>query len=131
MENSGCIAMLRDDKIEDLKRMYKLFGCVVNGHNIMREIITKYIKETGESLIMDEEKQKEHLQLIQSLLDMKDKYDKLLSVAFNGDKSFIQAINQVLLLFIINKYFFQSLLSIFLIKIQNPQNLFLYLLMRN
>ena len=44
---------------------------------------------------MDEEKQKEHLQLVQSLLDVKQKYDKLLVQAFNNDKLFTQSLNQV------------------------------------
>ena len=95
MEHSGIISMLRDDKIEDLKRMYNLFGRVSNGHALMREVMSNFVKETGKALIMDEEKQKEHLTLIQSLLDMKDKYDKLLSSAFNNDKLFTQALNQV------------------------------------
>jgi cullin 3 len=96
MEHSGLISMLRDDKIEDLKRMYNLFGRVSNGHATMREMMSNYIKDTGKTLVMDEEKQKEHLQLIQSLLDLKEKYDKLLLAAFNNDKLFIQTLNQVL-----------------------------------
>jgi len=33
MENSGMVSMLRDTKIEDLKRMYSLFGRVSTGNN--------------------------------------------------------------------------------------------------
>jgi cullin 3 len=95
MEHSGLVSMLRDDKIDDLKRMYNLFGRVANGHALMREIMSNYIKETGKALIMDEEKQKEHLVLVQKLLDLKDKCDKLLSAAFSNDKLFTQAVNQV------------------------------------
>lgn len=57
MENSGLLTMLRDDKVEDLKRMYALFGRVSNGHALMREMMGNYVRETGKSLIMDEEKQ--------------------------------------------------------------------------
>jgi cullin 3 len=95
MENSGCISMLRDDKVDDLKRMYQLFGRVKEGHTTMKDIISNFVRETGKALIMDEEKQKEHLFLVQSLLDLKDKYDKLLSAAFSNDKMFMQALNQV------------------------------------
>jgi len=100
MEHSGCISMLRDDKVDDLKRMYNLFGRVNNGHATMREIISTYVRETGKALIMDEEKQKEHLTLVQSLLDLKQKYDKLLSQAFSNDKLFTQALNQAFEYFI-------------------------------
>jgi cullin 3 len=95
MEHSGIISMLRDDKVEDLKRMYNLFGRVSNGHSLMREFLSNYIKETGKALIMDEEKQKDHLALIQALLDVKDKYDRLLTNAFSNDKQFTQSLNQV------------------------------------
>lgn len=46
MEHSGLISMLRDDKIEDLSRMYTLFGRVPNGHALMREVISTYVKDT-------------------------------------------------------------------------------------
>lgn len=97
MENSGCSIMIRDNNVEYLRKMYNLFNRVTNGHIIMRDIIIKSIQKTGESFIMDEEKQKDPIQFIQSLLDMKDKYDKLIVVAFDGNKSFIEAFNQVLL----------------------------------
>lgn len=32
---------------------------------------------------------------VQNLLDLKDKYDKLLTAAFNNDKTFQHALNQV------------------------------------
>lgn len=100
MEHSGIISMLRDDKVEDLKRMYNLFGRVSTGHNLMRDFLSNYIKETGKALIMDEEKQKDHLALIQALLDVKDKYDRLLTNAFLNDKQFTQSLNQAFEFFI-------------------------------
>jgi len=100
MEHSGIISMLRDDKIEDLKRMYNLFGRVSDGHKMMREFLSNYVRETGKTLIMDDEKQKDHLALVQSLLDLKDKYDKLLTLAFTNDKQFTQTLNQAFEFFI-------------------------------
>ena len=44
--DSGLVSMLRDDKLEDLSRMYTLFGRVANGHALMREVISAYIKDT-------------------------------------------------------------------------------------
>lgn len=94
MENSGEISMLRDNKVEDLKRMYNLFGRVSEGHNFMRDVLSNYVRETGKALILDEEKQKEHLVLVQDLLELKEKYDKILSLAFNNDKQFTSTLNQ-------------------------------------
>lgn len=94
MEASGEVFMLRENKSEDLKRMYDLFGRVGGGHQLMRDILGTYVREIGKSIILDEEKQKDHLQLVQSLLDLKDKYDNLLKNAFNQDKQFAQTLNQ-------------------------------------
>jgi cullin 3 len=99
MEQSGLVYMLREDKMEDLKRMYSLFGRVNSGHQIMKDLISKYIKDTGKALITDDEKQKDHLALVQALLDIKDKYDRLLMQAFNNDRGFATSLNGVLILF--------------------------------
>lgn len=47
-------------------------------------------------MVTDEEKQKDVLAYVQGLLDLKDKYDKLLQQAFSSDKTFQHTINQVL-----------------------------------
>eukprot|EP01116_Phalansterium_solitarium_P016027 TRINITY_DN3623_c0_g1_i1.p1 TRINITY_DN3623_c0_g1~~TRINITY_DN3623_c0_g1_i1.p1 ORF type:complete len:724 (-),score=229.24 TRINITY_DN3623_c0_g1_i1:473-2644(-) len=93
MESSGMIFMLKEDKVEDLHRMFQLFGRVTTGHAQMREIMGGHVQDTGKGLIMDEEKQKDHLALVQTLLEMKDKYDRLLVSAFNNDKPFMQTLN--------------------------------------
>lgn len=49
---------------------------------------------------MDEEKQKDTIAYVQLLLEFKDKYDRLLSGAFNGDKTFQHTINQAFEFFI-------------------------------
>lgn len=56
MENSGLISMLRDDKIEDLKRMYSLFGRVSGGLAIMRDLMSNDVREIGKAIVNDEEK---------------------------------------------------------------------------
>jgi len=94
MENSGLISMLKEDKIEDLKRMYNLFNRVSDGLNLMKEVISNYVREIGKEIVMDEEKTKEQGTFFQSLLDLKDKYDHLLQYAFYNDKQFIHSIHQ-------------------------------------
>jgi hypothetical protein len=79
MEGSGCISMLKDDKLEDLSRMYNLFSRVSNGLAFMREKISNFVRETGKELVTDEEKNKNPQLYVQALLDLKDKYDRLLT----------------------------------------------------
>lgn len=51
MENSGLLALLRDDKSEDLQRMYHLLRRVEGGLALMRTMIADHIKETGKQLV--------------------------------------------------------------------------------
>jgi len=94
MENSGLETMLRDDKVDDLHRMYQLFGRVEGGLNLMSSVMSNYVRGTGKAIVMDEEKAKEQGTFVQSLLQLKDKYDHLLDHAFNKDKTFQRSLNQ-------------------------------------
>ncbi|KAF8017365.1 hypothetical protein BT93_H2531 [Corymbia citriodora subsp. variegata] len=85
MENSGLVSMLRDDKYEDLGRMYDLFGRVPDGLSTVRDRMTSHIREIGKS--------KDPVQFVQWLLDEKDKYDKIISSAFDNNQTFRNALN--------------------------------------
>ncbi|KAG6759400.1 cullin-3A [Populus alba x Populus x berolinensis] len=93
MENSGLVNMLLDDKYEDLGRMYNLFRRVPNGLSTIREVMTSHLRETGKQLVTDPERLKDPVEFVQRLLDEKDKYDSIISNAFNNDKTFQNALN--------------------------------------
>ncbi|XP_057485634.1 cullin-3A [Actinidia eriantha] len=93
MENSGLVNMLLDDKYEDSGRMYSLFRRVSNGLSTIRDVMTSHIRETGKQLVTDPEKLKDPVEFVQCLLDEKDKYDKIISLAFSNDKTFQNALN--------------------------------------
>jgi cullin 3 len=84
--------MLKDDKLEDLSRMYNLFSRVSNGLAFMREKISNFVRETGKALVTDEEKNKNPQLYVQALLDLKDKYDRLLTGTYAS--SFIILLSQ-------------------------------------
>lgn len=98
MENSGLVALLRDDKYEDLGRMYSLFKRVEGGLALVRTIMSDYIKETGKQLVQDPEKTKDPVEFVQKLLDERDKYEAIVTRSFNDDKTFRNALNQVRLI---------------------------------
>lgn len=50
-ENSGLIALLRDDKFEDLSRMYSLFKRVEGGLTLIRTIMAEHVKTSGKALV--------------------------------------------------------------------------------
>lgn len=93
MENSGLVNMLLDDKYADLGRMYNLFHRVPNGLLTIRDVMTTHLRETGKQLVTDPEKLKDPVEFVQCLLDQKDKYDKIITMAFNNDKTFQNALN--------------------------------------
>ncbi|XP_041004526.1 cullin-3A-like isoform X2 [Juglans microcarpa x Juglans regia] len=93
MENSGLVNMLLNDKYEDLGRMYNLFRRVPTGLSIVRDVMTSYIRDTGKQLVTDPERLRDPVDFVQRLLDLKDKYDEIISLAFGNDKTFQNALN--------------------------------------
>lgn len=93
MENSGLVNMLVDDKYEDLGRMYNLFHRVPNGLTIVKDVMTSYVRDVGKQLVTDPERLRDPVDFVQRLLDLKDKYDKIITLAFNNDKTFQNALN--------------------------------------
>lgn len=45
MESSGLVALMHDDKYEDLARMYGLFRRVEGGLALIRDMMHKHVKE--------------------------------------------------------------------------------------
>ncbi|KAG7589534.1 Cullin homology domain [Arabidopsis suecica] len=93
MENSGLVNMLLNDKYEDMGRMYSLFRRVANGLVTIRDVMTLHLREMGKQLVTDPEKSKDPVEFVQRLLDERDKYDKIINMAFNNDKTFQNALN--------------------------------------
>ncbi|KAJ4756829.1 Cullin family protein [Rhynchospora pubera] len=93
MDNSGLVNMLIDDKYDDLSRMYSLFKRVPDGLSTIRDVMTSYLRERGRVLVTDTERLKDPVEFVQCLLNEKDKHDKIISTAFNNDKTFQNALN--------------------------------------
>ncbi|EXX69765.1 uncharacterized protein OCT59_028473 [Rhizophagus irregularis] len=117
MENSGLIPMLRNEKMDDLGRMYKLFGRVVKGHDEMKSAISDYIRELGKAInetvtsnttaeggnAASGDKQTGAtvaVRWVQEVLDLKDKFDKVQNLALSNDKAFQTSFNEAFEYFI-------------------------------
>lgn len=93
MENSGVVHMLKNQKTEDLACMYKLFSRVDDGLKTMAECVSSYLREQGKALVTEDEGGKgDALSFVQSLLDLKDRFDHFLYHSFNSDRYFKQMI---------------------------------------
>ncbi|EFJ43865.1 hypothetical protein VOLCADRAFT_83034 [Volvox carteri f. nagariensis] len=81
MENSGLIALLRDDKYDDLSRLYCLMRRVDHGLATVRSMLCEHVKDVGRALVTDPERTKDPVEYVQALLDMRDKYEKIITQA--------------------------------------------------
>ncbi|XP_003737732.1 cullin-3 [Galendromus occidentalis] len=87
MENSGVVHMLKNQKVDDLNRMYLLFARVPEGLKCLVERVSAYLREQGRALVTDDAKG-DALTFVQSLLDLKDKMDLFLFRSFNEERLF-------------------------------------------
>jgi len=97
MEGSGVVHMLKNNRMDDLACMYKLFGRVAEGHKTIGDCVSRYLREEGKALVTqatDEQSQQTNaVTYIQNLLELKDRFDGFLSNSFSSDKFFKQVIN--------------------------------------
>lgn len=97
MEGSGVVHMLKNNRMEDLACIYKLFGRVADGHKTIGEAVSKYLREEGKALVTqatDEQSQLTNaVTYIQNLLELKDRFDDFLVKSFSNDKYFKQVIS--------------------------------------
>ena len=97
MENSGVVAMIEDNKVDDLRRTYELFKRVTaptSGLSVIRDIMSAHVRARGTQLVQDDERNADPVQYVTGLLALRDKYEVVISSAFSGDKLFYNALNE-------------------------------------
>jgi cullin 3 len=82
MENSGLIWMLRNDNCDDLRLMFLLFRNIPDGEEELRTHLKNEVLERGTALVSDAENAGNPVALVSSILALKEKYDRILRVAF-------------------------------------------------
>ncbi len=88
MLEKGFDNLLDKNRVDDLSLMHNLFNRV-DGVDAERNAFSKYIKKTGEKIVNAKDQDK---QMVQSLLDLKDKLDLILLKAFNKEETFTYAL---------------------------------------
>lgn len=111
--------MLKNQKTEDLARLYKLLSRVSEGLKTVSQCVSTYLREQGKALVQEEEAGTNAITFVQvlksevfvlckvlfswcacilmltslqNLLDLKDRFDKFLHESFGNDKTFKQVI---------------------------------------
>lgn len=101
-DGSGCRALLRDDKKEDLARMYNLFSRVPDGLEPIATMVQQHIQEMGLNVVSQREAEikdgkKESASdptFVQALLALHAKYRKLVDEQFQGNALFQKAMKE-------------------------------------
>ncbi|GFQ05652.1 cullin-4 [Phtheirospermum japonicum] len=88
LERHGFTMLMDGKRIDDLQRMYTLFS-KVNALESLRQALNQYIRRTGHSIVMDEEKDKE---MVSNLLDFKANLDRIWEDSFCKNESFSNTI---------------------------------------
>lgn len=86
MENTGFFCMLRDNKINDLKRIYTLFARIPNCLEQLRIAFGKYIKQCAFEILNAENSGKDPVAFLKQLLELKDKFDVIIKESFRSEK---------------------------------------------
>ncbi|KAI3852446.1 hypothetical protein MKX03_009409 [Papaver bracteatum] len=105
-EHSGCDVLLRDDKNEDLERMYRLFASIKNGLDPLSAAFRQHVTSEGMSLIRQaddalttkkEDKAAVALQeqaFIRRVIELHDKYYAYVTISFKKDNLFHKALKE-------------------------------------
>ncbi|KAI5059113.1 hypothetical protein GOP47_0025432 [Adiantum capillus-veneris] len=106
-EHSGCRALLRDDKVDDLSRMYRLFCKITKGLDPIANIFKKHVTDEGMALVKQAEdaasnKKAEKKDLIggsdqafvRNVIELHDKYLQYVSECFVHNSLFHKALKE-------------------------------------
>ncbi|KAL0878311.1 hypothetical protein Bca101_028017 [Brassica carinata] len=107
-ENSGCSALLRDDKMDDLSRMYRLYHAIPKGLEPVAEAFRLHVTAEGNALIKQAEDAAtsgsvEEQVLVRKIIDLHDKYMVYVTDCFQNHTLFHKALKEAFEDFCIKK----------------------------
>eukprot|EP00741_Cyanophora_paradoxa_P011788 tig00020563_g11392.t1 len=100
MENSGCEALLRDNKTDDLSRMFRLFSRLQSGLQPIARIFKKHISDEGLALVESQQNSEDTQAYIMKLIAMHDKYNGLVNKCFASNPVFHKALSEAFIVFV-------------------------------
>ncbi|ERE90280.1 cullin-4A [Cricetulus griseus] len=87
----GLDHLLDENRVPDLTQMYQLFSRVKGGQHALLQHWSEYIKTFGTTIVINPEKDKD---MVQDLLDFKDKVDHVVEVCFQRNERFINLMKE-------------------------------------
>ncbi|KAH0913681.1 hypothetical protein HID58_037002 [Brassica napus] len=103
-ENSGCSALLRDDKTDDLSRMYRLYHAIPQGLEPVAVAFRLHVTAEGNSLIKQAEDAAtsgivEEQVLVRKIIDLHDKYMAYVTDCFQNHTLFHKSLKEAFEIF--------------------------------
>lgn len=89
--HKGLDHLLDENRVPDLTQMYQLFSRVKGGQQILLQHWSEYIKTFGTTIVINPEKDKD---MVQDLLDFKDRVDHVIEVCFQRNEKFINLMKE-------------------------------------
>lgn len=91
-----CENYLKDDKREDLTRMYKILSRVEDGIKPMLEVLQRYVTQTGYDAIkaIPAKEAKEPARYVETLLKVHEQFSDIVKKAFSNDPAFVIALDK-------------------------------------
>lgn len=79
----------------DLKRMFNLFKLVPSTVRMLMDTFKTLLVTDGTALMQDQERLKNPVEFVKSLLDMRDKHTTIIDRSFGGDKLYHRTLREV------------------------------------
>ncbi|KAI9181072.1 hypothetical protein LWI28_011175 [Acer negundo] len=106
-ENSGCRALLKDDKVEDLSRMYRLYHKIPKGLEPVANVFKQHITAEGTVLVQQAEDAAmnhaghavQEQVLIRKIIELHDKYMEYVTNCFQNHTLFHKALKEAFEIF--------------------------------
>uniref|UniRef100_A0A5B7BPQ6 Cullin-1 n=1 Tax=Davidia involucrata TaxID=16924 RepID=A0A5B7BPQ6_DAVIN len=103
-EHSGCRALLRDDKVDDLSRMYRLFCKILKGLEPVASIFKQHVTAEGTALVQQAEDAasnkaenaagSQELVFVKKVIELHDKYMAYVNDCFMNHSLFHKALKE-------------------------------------
>ncbi|KAL3380261.1 hypothetical protein AABB24_000747 [Solanum stoloniferum] len=98
--HSGCHALLRDDKVEDLSRMYRLFSKIPRGLDPVANIFKQHVTAEGTALVKQAEDAASNKKVfVRKVIELHDKYLAYVNNCFQNSTLFHKVLKEAFELF--------------------------------
>lgn len=91
---SECKEMVSNDKRDDLRNLYTLLKPITDGLKELIQFLLEQIRNEGTESVVNLKGENVHLQFVENMLQVHNKYENLISETFKNDPLFLSALDK-------------------------------------